>query len=219
MTRIFIVRHGVTHYNVDGIFQGSLDIPLNIAGERQAELLCRRFAEIQISNIYSSPLQRTMLTAEKIASVHNIIVRPIEGLREINGGKFEGRPAIKNKSDYPDQFHNMKYSCKDFQPPDGESFKHLYNRVLDAFKKILQQESGKTIIIVTHFFPSLAMINYLEGLDIENAKIISVQNASVSLFKSYDNITFNTVFLNDISHLLIDDESNLIYGTGIYFAE
>jgi len=218
MTRIFLVRHGVTQYNVEGKFQGSQDIPLNFIGLRQAALLGQRFADMQISSVYSSPLLRAMQTAEQIAQPHGIAVTPVAELREIYAGKFEGRSVAENRRDYPEQFHNMKYSYVKFNPPEGESFRHLYSRVADAFHQILQQERDRTAIIVTHFFPASVITICAEGADIEDTKLISTLNASVSLFESDGENGLHTIYTGDVTHLSLPDGSNLIFEAGASFA-
>lgn len=60
VTRFLLIRHGETSYNVQGIIQGQLDIPLNSLGRKQAALVGQalRQSEDQIDEVWSSPLQR-----------------------------------------------------------------------------------------------------------------------------------------------------------------
>ena len=66
-TRIIVVRHGETAWNVDTRIQGQLDIPLNDTGRWQAERLAQALAGEEISAIYSSDLQRAHATALAVA--------------------------------------------------------------------------------------------------------------------------------------------------------
>lgn len=68
--RILLVRHGETEWNVLGLPQGWTDIPLNEEGWRQAKLLADNLSQISVEAVYSSPLQRAVETANKIAELH-----------------------------------------------------------------------------------------------------------------------------------------------------
>ncbi|KAL7283673.1 hypothetical protein ACG7TL_003109 [Trametes sanguinea] len=58
VAKVYIVRHGETEENRQGIMQGQLDTPLNAAGVRQAELAADALADVPFGAAYSSDLQR-----------------------------------------------------------------------------------------------------------------------------------------------------------------
>ena len=64
MTTLYLIRHGTTDANANGIFQGVLDLPLNDLGLKQARALGERFKDIDVDVLYCTPLQRTRQTAE-----------------------------------------------------------------------------------------------------------------------------------------------------------
>ena len=59
MTTLYLIRHGTTDANANGIFQGVLDLPLNDLGLKQAQALGERFKDIDVDVLYCTPLQRT----------------------------------------------------------------------------------------------------------------------------------------------------------------
>ena len=66
MTKLCLVRHGETDWNSLGILQGRKDIPLNDTGILQAEE-CRELLKSTNWDVFiTSPLKRTMETAEII---------------------------------------------------------------------------------------------------------------------------------------------------------
>ncbi|HEX2923305.1 MAG TPA: histidine phosphatase family protein, partial [Chloroflexota bacterium] len=73
--RLLLVRHGQTDWNLDGRYQGRVDVPLNGAGLEQAALLARDLAGRQIDLLISSPLRRAMDTAGAIAEARGLEVR------------------------------------------------------------------------------------------------------------------------------------------------
>lgn len=91
MTTICFIRHGVTEWNKEGRIQGGIDIPLNADGIQMALKVSKRLASEEWHAIYTSPLKRTQMTAEIIASKQPIVTVRIDNrLREIGEGKIEG---------------------------------------------------------------------------------------------------------------------------------
>ena len=61
--KLFLIRHGQTRWNEEGRYQGDRDIELNATGIKQAALAARYLSRVDFSNIYCSPLVRTLETA------------------------------------------------------------------------------------------------------------------------------------------------------------
>lgn len=91
LTRLYLVRHGVTDWNAEDRVQGHTPTSLNAEGRAQAELLGRFFAGCPLGAVWSSDLPRAVETAEAIAAPHGLTVKPLEALRERNLGPFEGK--------------------------------------------------------------------------------------------------------------------------------
>lgn len=68
-TRLCIVRHGETDWNIPGILRGWIEVPLNGQGRLQARKLAASFADAGFSEIWSSPLSQARSTAEIIAGI------------------------------------------------------------------------------------------------------------------------------------------------------
>ena len=90
--KIYIVRHGQTDYNINGIYAGRIDIPLNNNGIKEAYQVKEKLKGINFSKIYSSPLRRAYETA-KIISDKDIIVD--NRIIERSNGQLEGKPKTK----------------------------------------------------------------------------------------------------------------------------
>jgi len=91
ITRVYLIRHGATAFSAADRFSGATDVPLSEEGERQAARLGQRLAHEPIAALYSSPLQRALQTAALVAP--RLTPIPCAGLREIDYGHWEGRPA------------------------------------------------------------------------------------------------------------------------------
>ena len=87
---IYIIRHGETEYNKQGIIQGSgIDSDLNETGRKQAEQFYQAYHHIGFDAIYTSELKRTQQSVASFAQ-RDIPIRVLPELNEINWGVFEG---------------------------------------------------------------------------------------------------------------------------------
>ena len=92
MTEIILVRYGQTDWNLAEVFRGSIDIPLNNTGRKQAELLSENLSGVKIDAINPSPLKRALATAEAINANHKLKIGISPGLIDLNYGEWEGIP-------------------------------------------------------------------------------------------------------------------------------
>ena len=88
--RFIFVRHGETEWNVTGRYQGQTDVPLSEKGRAQAEALGKRFADIHVDEVYSSPLKRAYDTARAIAEPKGLPIHKVDGIKELNFGEWDG---------------------------------------------------------------------------------------------------------------------------------
>lgn len=88
----YFVRHGETHETRNGIVQGQLETQLTLAGRQSAEALARSLNGREIGAIYSSPLERALMTASIIAEQTGAPIHLLDGLKERYWGKYQGRP-------------------------------------------------------------------------------------------------------------------------------
>ncbi|KAF9469299.1 phosphoglycerate mutase-like protein [Collybia nuda] len=94
ITRVYLVRHGETDANRNGIIQGQLDTPLNGVGIKQASLVGEALRDVPFSMAYSSDLSRATRTAEAILAHHPTLqVHEQKELRERDMGDMQGKSA------------------------------------------------------------------------------------------------------------------------------
>ena len=90
-TRLVLVRHGQTDWNLTARFQGQADVGLNDTGVQQAQRAAPHVAAFGPTAVLSSPLQRASLTAQYIADACGIdVVQTDPRLEEINVGTWAG---------------------------------------------------------------------------------------------------------------------------------
>ena len=100
MTELLLVRHGETEWNAGEIFRGRADVHLNEKGVVQAKLLGEYLSNSRLEAVYSSPLQRAVLTAERIAEPHSLDVRTEPGFIDLDYGEWQGMSLTEVKKIY-----------------------------------------------------------------------------------------------------------------------
>ena len=103
-TRLYLVRHGATPLSAEDRFSGAANVFLSDEGRAQAEYLSKRLSDDNIHAIYSSPLDRTMETANIIARPQKLTPIPRDGLREISHGHWEGLSRKEVEESFPDEY-------------------------------------------------------------------------------------------------------------------
>ena len=115
MTRIILVRHGRTEWNKGEIFRGTVDIPLDEQGRKEAACAGDWLKAETFHVAYSSPLSRAVETAEIILEPHGLAVHKHEGLIDLNYGAWQGKPNEEVKRVYPELYQQWRtapqYGC------------------------------------------------------------------------------------------------------------
>ena len=184
------------------IFQGSTDLDISPIGAKQLEYLKKRFENIHIDKIYSSPLIRAQKTAEAIKGNKDVEIVLLKELAELHGGVVEGRKfaeAFATIEGLADAWDNHP---QDFAPPEGESMRHAYERIWDAIQYIVKNNKNKTIACSSHGGLTRCLTCRLMKNDINELKNIPwSDNTAVMLFEIDDNMNISLKYFNDVSHL------------------
>ena len=148
---IYLIRHGETDYNKNGIIQGSgINSSLNENGLLQAKLFYMAYKHIKFDKIYISELNRTF------QSVHPFIkdgykYEQLPELNEINWGMMEGAmPTKVNQIHYNQMIEDWKNGFFEKCVENGESPLQLYKRQKTGLEKILTKNNENTILICMH---------------------------------------------------------------------
>lgn len=200
-TTLYIIRHGETNGNIDNIFHGHTDAPLNEVGKKQAKALSEKFKNIHIDVLYSSPLTRTLETAKSVNLHHSLPIITDERLMEMNGGDMEGIPFAKIAELYPEDEEKWCNTIWDYVSPNGEGMRDVFDRVVQAINEIVSSNTGKSIAVVTHGCPIRCFLTYASGYKIEEiTKIDWVRNSSVTKIVYDDNMKPKIEFFDNCEH-------------------
>lgn len=200
-TRLIMVRHGYSKSNKSFRFTGHSNIGLDEQGLEQAERVGEYFKANKIDKLYSSDLIRAYDTAKPISNATGLEIIADERLREINGGKWEGKTFAELESDFSKDYQIWLNDIGRARCTGGESMLELANRIFNAVKELCEANEGKIICIVTHATPIRAICTAADGLPFEDMKEEAyVDNASVSSFE-YCNGVFSKQKINYTGHL------------------
>ena len=181
MPRIYFVRHAENNMLQNKILAGRIPgIHLNNEGKENAMYLAERFRNKPIKAIYSSPLERTIETAQPIAEVLSIEVITTEGLLEIDFGSWQNTPFdILHTNPLWEKMRKMP-SLVRF--PDGESYVGAQFRVCQFIEElVLKYETNDSIICVTHGDVIRLALSFYAGFPLDMIKRLSVSPASISV--------------------------------------
>jgi broad specificity phosphatase PhoE len=149
--KFFLVRHGQTEWNLEGRYQGVTNTKLTSEGQKQAELAAKYLSRVNFAGFYSSPIGRTIETAEIFKKVLNMDYQVRENLKELNFGKWEGLKFDDIVTKYNTDFQNWIKNPFENPPTDGESFSNIIKRGSQEINKILNEnEDDSNILLITH---------------------------------------------------------------------
>ena len=127
---IYLLRHGQTEYNAQKRYQGQRDIPLSPEGAAQL-----RRADFDPDVVYVSTLQRTSQTARILFPEAKLV--PVDGLKEMCFGSFEGRNFIEMEKD-PEYQAWVKANCES-PCPDGERKTDFSDRICRTVAELIDK--------------------------------------------------------------------------------
>ncbi|GAB3350842.1 bifunctional RNase H/acid phosphatase [Modestobacter lapidis] len=195
-----LLRHGRTEHTPERRFSGSSDLPLSQVGRADAAAAAKHLAGRGIDVIVASPLLRTRQTAEAAAEVLGVPVTTDADLRELDFGDWEGLTAAEAKAKSPLAFRRWSASIE-VKPPGGESIAEVATRVARARRRILDQQAGNTVLVVSHVTPIKLLL--AAGLDVgeEIVHRVFLEAASLSTVTWLSDGRSSVRLVNDTSHL------------------
>jgi probable phosphoglycerate mutase len=147
-----LLRHGQTPMSVQKRYAGRTDAPLTEVGVQQAAAAAKRLASAGLAVIVTSPLLRTVQTAQAVAAVTGATVVTDDGFRETDFGAWEGLTFAEVRERWPAEM-SAWLADPEVAPPGGESFTDVSARVTAALDRVLAARAGQTVLIVSHVTP------------------------------------------------------------------
>jgi broad specificity phosphatase PhoE len=198
--RLILVRHGETYWNAQRRVQGGdSDVELNEVGWKQAAKLVSFLKNENIDAVISSPLKRALVTAQIIAGQHQLPVEIHDGLKEIDVGELEGL-SLSSLSITFSQLLMQWWQGGAERLPGGESFVELQERCWEAVEPLLVKYEDGTVVIISHYFVTLAIIFKALDLPLEYLAKFRVDLGGVSILE-FEDYGARLLKFNDTSYL------------------
>ena len=185
---IIFLRHAQAENNAKRILAGRTEgVHLTKTGIEQAEQIAKYLKPLDISAIYSSPIERASHTAEIVAKNRSLEVVLDERLTEIDMGKF-------TRMNYDDMFAKYGNIFLKFYENDPviaehevETFPHVQRRVLDIVNHVVKKHKNENVILVTHMDPIKSMLSTVMDLKPKALFELIIANASLTIIKEQEN--------------------------------
>jgi probable phosphoglycerate mutase len=192
-TELLLVRHGQAQPLPAGesFAPGDVDLPLTEHGRAQAAAAAKRLAQRPVDAIYSSPLKRTMQTAQALAQLTGLPIHEDERVREVEIAGV-GPIGMHDLAEIAITHGGWSHL------PGTESSEAIRSRMCSAMHDIVGENAGKRVAIFTHAGAINAYIAKLLGLTSDF--FFPAGNTSLSIVRARDERRL-LVTLNDISHL------------------
>ena len=189
-TTLILVRHGVTVHTESRKFSGGLggrNPGLTDEGRAQARATADWLAPLadEIDVVISSPVRRTLETAEVIAARLGTTFVTEDGLAEMEFGTWEGMTFAEVRESYPDDLDAWLGSV-DTGPGGGESLREVEKRVLATLDRLVCQHAGKTVLAVSHVTPIKVLVAHVMGAPLESVHRMELAPASVTVVSFFD---------------------------------
>jgi alpha-ribazole phosphatase len=177
---LWLVRHGETAWNRERRFQGAQDAPLSERGHAQAAALTRALAGRSFAALYTSPLSRARDTAAACAATLGLTPAPVDDLREMSLGDWEGLTVDTVVERYGDRYWRWLTSPAAHPPPGGEPVERFQTRVAAAVDRLAATHPDGSVLAVTHGGVIAAFLCRCLGLGPNGLWRLRIENTSVT---------------------------------------
>jgi broad specificity phosphatase PhoE/ribonuclease HI len=200
-TRFLLLRHGQTELSVQRRYSGRGNPALTDLGRRQAEAAAQYLAQTGgIAAVITSPLQRAYDTAAAAAKALGLDVSVDEDLIETDFGAWEGL-TFGEAAERDPELHRRWLRDTSVEPPDGESFDSVANRVRRAQRRIITEHGADTVLVVSHVTPIKTLLRL--ALDAGQGILyrLHLDLASLSIAEFYPDGVASVRLVNQTAYL------------------
>ena len=164
-------RHGRTQWNDENRFQGHLDIPLDAIGREQVQAAAALLATLRPDVLVSSDLRRAVDTAAPLAQLTGLAVDVDPGLRETDGGTWQGLRADELGTADGDAYRAWRAGA-DVAAGGAETRSQLADRATQSITEaLLRVPVGGLLVVATHGGTARAAMGRLLGLSVDQWRV------------------------------------------------
>lgn len=199
--KIYLVRHGQTDFNLQGVVQGSgIDAPINETGIAQAQAFFDAYKDVAFDQAYHTALIRTRQSIQQFIDL-GIPTLALPELNEISWGDYEGTPMTPEEGEYyRHMLHQWQQGNLDYAIAGGESPNVVAVRMRQGIEKILSGP-GETILVCMHGRAMRIFLSLILHYDLRYMDQFEHGNLCLYLLEQLPDDTFVVRNFNDQTHL------------------
>lgn len=199
--KIYLVRHGQTDFNLQGVVQGSgIDAPINETGRAQAQAFFDSYKEVDFDQVYHTALIRTRQSIQNFIDL-GIPTTALPELNEISWGDYEGTPMTPEEGQYyQHMLHQWQQGNLDYAIAGGESPNIVAKRMRQGIGKILNGP-GETVLVCMHGRAMRIFLSLILDYDLRDMDQFEHQNLCLYLLEQLPDDSFVVRRFNDREHL------------------
>ena len=168
MSKLVLLRHGQSLWNLQNRFTGWVDVPLTAHGEAEALRAGERLRGLDFDIAYTSMLTRAQETLRIVLEVlgqNPPVIRDV-ALNERHYGDLQGLDKKKTAEKFGDQQVQIWRRSYDVPPPNGEALKQTAERTLPFFEQVILGDiaQGKNVLVVAHGNSNRSIVVALDRL-------------------------------------------------------
>ena len=175
----FFIRHGQINSNLNKVYSGRSDEPLNAQGLEQAYQAAELIKSKGIDRVIASPLVRTGQTANIIASENGLEMTSDPAFNEMKFGVWEGNSESSIQQQYPLEWRLWNTSPHLLKLTGRETLQQLQRRVVERMHSISLAEKAKNILVVTHVAVIRVALLYAQQRSLSEYKSVAVDNCQL----------------------------------------
>lgn len=199
--KIYLVRHGQTDYNLNGVVQGSgIDSSLNNTGRKQAQDFFNHYKHVAFDKVYTSKLQRTVQSVQQFLDL-GLPHKQLEGLNEISWGNREGvKITPEDDTYYRDVITRWSQGETNLAIEEGESPQEVYDRQKVAMDHILSHPEEENVLVCMHGRAIRILMCQLLNYPLSAMDMFEHHNLGLYLL-NYTGTMFSVELSNNTDHL------------------
>jgi 2,3-bisphosphoglycerate-dependent phosphoglycerate mutase len=183
MSKLILLRHGQSTWNLENRFTGWVDVELTPQGEVEARQAGEKIklAGIHLDQAFTSVLKRAIETLNiclRSAGQEGIPVEYDQALNERHYGDLQGLNKAETAEKFGEEQVKLWRRSYAVKPPNGESLEDTSKRTLPYFEgRILPAlRNGKNILVSAHGNSLRAIVMELDNLSEDEVIALNIPN-------------------------------------------
>ena len=202
MSKLVLVRHGQSIWNLQNRFTGWIDVPLTEKGKEEAYKAGELLKDIRFDVAYTSMLTRAQETLRIILETIGLAIPVIrdQALNERHYGALQGLNKDRAREKWGKEIVHLWRRSYDIPPPEGESLKDTAERTIPFLERAIMGDikDGRDVLVVAHGNSLRSIVMYLEKLSPEEIIKVEIPTGTPIVYELDEN---ENILNKEIRHL------------------